>query len=812
MSEHLFSDLRRATRVLLARPSFLLTSVTTLALGICALAAIFSVYDAVLLRPLPYQHAERIVDVSREQPPISHGPVSRQVFAEWRDRGADTFAAFGGYVQATRNLTGGGEAERLEAASVTPGFWQVFSHPIALGRAFDEQAETTNERVVVLSDALWRNRFASTADVVGRDIQLNGESFRVVGVAAPRFAFPRRTQVWVPTWLPSNSNGRGSNFVRVVAQLGDGIEPAVAAQVLSGIAAWEAKTWPDSHTGLAANVRPLRQSLVGKFDQPLAMLLLASALVLLIACANLASLMLARGQARAREFALRRALGADRRGLVRVVLAEAMVIAALGALIGLVAAQPAVHVLMSLAPSLLPVNATPQVDVRVVLVVVIAAVAALAFAGLAPAWRATRVNPADALRGGGRDVSGTQRQGRLRTLLVSGEIALALVLLAGSALLIQSLRHLGEVETGIASAQVLTARVAMPVPAHRPEEGQMDWFNRIKAVNCPRFDALLAQVKALPGVESAGLVDSLPVSGDGGSNGSFVLAGHPVPESEALVEHRFVSPDYFRTLGIPLRGGREFDRHDGGDAGFGGRVLVNQAFVDRYLPGQDAIGQQFSALIDDTPKTIVGVVGNARQFGLERAAQPETYFPARTYPQGELSIVVKVAGDAAALAEPLRRTLHEFAPDMPVFAVHTMDDATAQTTAMRRFNLTLMSVFAGVALALAAIGLYGVIAYAVGQRRREIGVRQALGADSAAIHRLMLASALRMIVPGLAIGLVGALVLGRLIASQLYGVGASDPLTLALAVIILALVALAACAIPTLRAARVPPLEALRDE
>ena len=635
----------------------------------------------------------------------------------------------------------------------------------------------------------------------------------MTGVTAPSFAFPAEAQVWVPTWLPDSTSGRGMNYLSMVAKLAPGVTLAGANQGLAPIAAWEARQFPDNHAGLSAEVRSLQASLTGRIGPPLAMLLAASALVLLIACANLANLMLARGQAREHEYALRRALGADRKAVMRTVLAEAAVIAAIGASFGLFASQPAVNGLMRLAPDLLPATAIPSLDWRVIATVIAAAFAALALAGLAPALRATRADPADTLRGSGHDTGSSRTQSRLRGALVVSEIALALMLLCGSALLIQSLRHLGDVDTGIDPRNVLTARLALSVPPQRPGEQFLDWQQRVQLSLAPRLAAILDRVDALPGATHAGLVDSLPIAGGGGSNGGFTLPGHDIPADQALVEHRFVSPAYFRTLGIPLKAGRLLDAHDAAEPGFGTHVLVNQAFVDRYLGGDgaSAVGLQIDVL-DDTPKTIVGVVGSARQFGLDRAAQPEAYYPAPGWAGGTFSLVVKVHGDALAFAEPLRRALSKLDPGMPVFAVRTMDEATHATTAMRRFNLSLMSVFAAVAVLLAAIGLYGVIAYTVGRRRREIGLRQAIGARGADIQRLMLGAGLRMIAPGLAVGLIGALVLGHVIASQLYKVDTADPLMLAGVTILLALIAFAACAIPTLRASRIAPMEALRDE
>ncbi|MEO7936667.1 MAG: ABC transporter permease [Dokdonella sp.] len=808
----LFDDLRRALRALLARPTFFVTAVATLALGVCALAAIFTVYDAVLLQPLPYANADRIVDIGREQTPIKHGPVSRQVFQEWRERSTGVFDAFGGYNTSTMNLTGAGDAERLTACAVTPDFWNVFSSPIAAGRVWGKDEEAHDERVVVLSNALWRDRFGAKSDIIGRDIILNETSYRVVGVSAADFNFPTDAQVWFPTYLPSNSYPRGSNYLSMVARLRDGTDLVEARQTLDGIAAWEAKTWPDNHHGLRSQVQSLQASLSGRFHQPLAMLLIAALLVLLIACANLANLMLARGQARAHEFALRRALGADASSVARAVLAEALVIAAIGGIVGLLTSQPAVRTLMALAPSLLPRTSIPVVDASVVSVVVIAALLAMLVAGFAPAWRATRADPADALRGSGRDTGG--RNGRLRTWLVSAQIAVALTLLCGSALLIQSLRHLSEVDSGVDSAGVLTARIALPVPALLPGEESTAWISRVKAANSPRIDAILADVAALPGVAEVGMTDTLPVAGiDGIGNGAISLPGHDIPMDQNLADFRFASPDYFASLGIPLHGGRLLNAQDGHDAGLGTHVLVNQSFVDHFLGGNasSALGQQIG-IIDDTMKTIVGVVGNVRQSDLEHDPRPEVYFPARAFPASEMSLILKINGDALAFTDTLRRALKKLAPDMPVFSIRTMDEATRQTTLLRRFNLTLMSIFAGVALLLAAIGMYGVIAYAVGQRRREIGVRQAIGADAHDIHRLMFGAGLRMIVPGIVIGIIGSLALGRVIAAQLYGVNAANPFVLASVAALLFAVALIACAIPTLRAARIPPMEALRNE
>ena len=805
------NDLRHAARALLTRPTFFLTAVLTLTLGIGAVAAIFTVYDAVLLKPLPYANADRIVRITREQPPATMSTISAQAFEEWRDRSRDAFDAMGAFVVETRNLTSAGEAQRLTVYKVTPEFWSVFGQPIALGRAFGDVEETQNERVVVLGDALWRTQFGGDAGVIGRDIELNGEAFRVIGVAAPTFRYPSDAQVWIPTFLPGNTTRtRGMNYLRPVALLHDGVSLAQAKTAMSAITDWQARTYPDHHRGMSAGVIPLRDLLSGDVRQPLHMLLIAAALVLLIACANLANLMLARGQSREQELALRSALGAGHARLVRQVLAESLLIAVVGAAAGLAIAKPAIVALTAFAPDLLPAYNAPAIDLRVIATTTLVALTTLLLFGLLPAWRASQADPLHALQGASRSQTGSRAQVRARAAPVSAEIALALTLLAGASLLIDSLRQLGKVDSGIGSPQVLTASFSISLPAQQPGDVLADWAARAIGQLAPRLDAIEQHLRTLPGVESVALANRLPASGDWGWNSVFSIPGRTV-EDKATAEWRFVSTDYFRTFGIPVEAGRAFTATDGAHSVYPTEVLVNRAFADRYLSGTDPLSQTIT-IFGDEPKRIVGVVANVRQAGLDRPPNTEVYFPVSKSAVGDLVLALKVQGDALAYAEPLRRAMREIAPDVPLYSIRTMDEVTGATTRMRQFNMILMSAFALVATLLAAIGLYGVIAFAVGQRRREIGVRQALGADIAAVYRLMLGTGLRMIVPGLAAGLLGAVALGHLIASQLYGVGAADPLALGGVAALLAFVALAACALPTLRAARIPPMEALRDE
>lgn len=808
----LLDNVRHACRRLLAQPLFFATAVLTLALGIGAVTSIFTVYDAVFLKPLPFKEADRIVRVLRDQPPVSSSPVSPPVFREWQERHGGAFDAFGGWVPQTVSLTGEGEAARLNAYVVTPGYWQVFSQPLALGRAFGDVEENSGERVVVIGEALWRDRFNRSADVIGQEILLNGEAWRVIGVTEAGFRYPADAQLWLPTYLPANTAGRGSNSLAPVARLAAGVDAQQATAAMQAVTQWQAENYPDNHAGLSARVVPLRGLIGSHLQSPMVTLLAAALMVLLIACANLANLMLTRAQGRAQELALRRALGAGTGRLLGDVMSEALIIAAVGAALALAVAPLAVKALLALAPDLLPSYNVPGIDLRAIAITGGVSVATvLAFAWW-PAHRAASVDPVRAMQGASRSQTGSRSQARLRAWLVSSEIALAMMLLVGAGLLIDSLRRLSQVDAGIGEPQsVLAAGIALPVPSMQPGEEFVDWYTRSRAVVGPRLDVITERLAALPGVSSVSVSESLPASGKSGWNGDFDIAGRVLPERR-LVEYRFVNPDYFATFGIPVRAGRVFDDHEGDEAVFPTTALVNEAFVKTYLDGDNALGVQVSTF-DGGAKTIVGVVGDVRQQGLDRPPAPEIYFPARTAPIGDLQVAVKTTGgDALALADSVRRAMTEIAADTPVLSLRTMDAVVADTLSLRRFSMSLSSVFAAVAVVLAVIGLYGVIAWSVGQRRREIGVRQSLGATRAAIHRMVIGDGLRIVVPGLIAGALGALLLGRLVASQLYGVGTSDPVVLAGAALLLAAVAVIACLIPTRRAAKVSPMTALRDD
>ncbi|MBB5206939.1 ABC transporter permease [Chiayiivirga flava] len=812
MLDAIVRDLRLATRNLFAKPGFFIVAVLTLALGIGSVSAIYSVVNGTLLSPLPYPQAERIVRITREQPPYG-GPISRPLLFDWQKGTADVYSAVAGFTGGVLTLTGSGDAERLSAIRVSPEFWTVMDLAPEVGRYFGVDEERANTRVAVLTHALWTQRFGADPAIVGRDIVLDGESYRVTGVTPARFRFPGSAQLFVPTYLPASQLGRDYNSIHVVARLRDGVDAETATAALHTLNLALQKQYPESNTNLTANTVPLPELLTGNVRQPLMVLSGAAALVLLIACANLANLLLIRGNQRQRELAVRSALGAGRRRLVRSVLAEALVIALVGGVLGVALAAVAVPLLLAGAPDLMPSHATPGVDFTVVgLGMGVSACTVLLFS-LWPAWRSAAVAPAGALQEEGRSGSGGRARSRTRSVLVVAEVALSLTLLVGAGLMIASLSRLGQVDDGIDLDPVLTAAIALPAGAQRPDEDFEAAYKRNTIAVGARLDALLERVSALPGVEVAGLTDALPLSGMDNASSNVVLIGRdPVPEGQPQrgVQWRFTSPGYFPALGIRLVAGRLLEEADRNPGGYPTQVLVNETFVKKYLPDVDPVGRQIQFLGDN--KTIVGVVGDVRQMGLDSEPLPEAFMHTANSIHSQFYLVLKVRGDPGALAEPLRRTLKEFDAAMPVFEVRTLAALGAQRNAMRLFNLQLMTIFGGVALLLAAVGLYGTIAYSVAQRRHEFGIRLSLGASGAQLMSQVMKQGMGLVAIGVLAGIAGALALGRVLASQLFGVGAGDPGVLFAAVALLGGIALVACLVPALRASRVHPMTVLRSQ
>jgi predicted permease len=808
------SSLFRALRSLARTPAFAAVAVVTLALAIASIATLFAVVDAVLLKPLPYPGAERIIRIVRDQGTCTDCPISRLALFEWQQQSTAAFEALGAFYGMNATMTGNGTAEQLAAFRVTPEFWDVFKVPALLGRTFTADEDRENRAVAVISYGFWQRRFGGDPAVIGRTFTLNGESQQIVGVMPERFTYPT-ADAWFPAQLASATTDRATAYLNVIARLRAGVPLDQAREALAVIMARQAHDFPKEHEGLNAKLMPLQDRLTSTVKPALSVMFAASAMVVLIACANLANLMLARAQVRRRELAVRSALGASRGRLIWHLTQESAVIAGVGSVLGLGLALVAIRVLPKLAPDLLPDYNPLAIDAGVVAFVAAVAVAALLAFGLAPAWRSARADPAAALQDEARGGAGGRVSARSRAVLVIGEVALSLVLLAGAALLIESSRRLANVDPGVDVDHVITASITLPAIPNKPGESSDDWTARQLAATTPRIDALLERLRAMPELETVAFTDAIPLSGRSNTNGGVKVVGREYPGGDAkmpLVEWRFVSSDYFRTLGLKVLHGRAFAPEDSHGPGITHEVLVNDVFARTFLDGVDPVGREVE-ILGDPPKTIAGVVESARQWGLAKEPTPEVYLPIYDcMVTTELEIVAKTRVAPALAAEPLRRVLRETAPDLPVTQVRTMSQIVSEGNTMRRFFSTLMIVFSGVALVLAMVGLYGLIAYSVAQRRVEIGVRMSLGADRLRVLRMILRQGLVLVGVGLAFGIVGALALSKVLGSLLYGVGPHDPFVLGSVAMVLLVTGAVACAVPALRASRVAPVEALRHD
>jgi predicted permease len=805
------SSLTRALRSLIRTPGFALIAIMTLALAIASIGSLFAVVNAVLLKPLPFPDAERIIRIVRAQGSCGDCPIARLALFDWQQQSTEVFESLGAFTGANITLTGEGDAEQLNAYRVTPEFWDVMNVPPVLGRTFTAAEDRENRALVVISQGFWQRRFGGELGVIGKRLLLNGEPHEIVGVMPAHFSYPGG-DAWLPAQLASATTGRDSNYLSVVARLRTGATLDQAREVMQVVTAREAADFPKEHEALTAKLIRLQERVTGTVRPALTVLFAASAMVLLIACANLAHLMLARAQVRRRELAVRSALGASRRRLLWNLTAEAAVIACVGTVIGLGLALTAISVLPKLAPDLLPAYNPLAIDGSVMAFVAATATIALLAFGLGPAWRYARSDPAAALQDEARAGAGGRASARARAALVVGQVAASLILLVGAALLIESSRRLANVDPTVDVEHILTASVSLPATPNRPRESSTDWLARHFAAATPRIDMLLERLQAMPEIEHVALTDALPLSGRSNTNSTVKVIGREYPAGEAeipLTEWRFVSADYFRTLGLGVVRGRAFTPDDSHASGVTSDVLVNDTFVRIFFQGVDPIGQQLK-VYDDVPKTIIGVVASARQWGLEREPSPEVYFPIYDSFVTDLQVVAKTRVAPASAAEPLRRLLREAAPDLPVTAVRTMEQVVRDGDTMRRFFSTLMIAFSTVAVVLAMVGLYGVIAYSVTQRRVEIGVRMSLGADRKRVLQMILREGLVLVAVGLSLGVVGSLALSTALTALLYGITPHDPVVLAAVASVLLATGALACAVPALRAARVAPVEALR--
>ncbi|HEX5709234.1 MAG TPA: ABC transporter permease [Pyrinomonadaceae bacterium] len=814
--ENLIRDLRYAVRVQRRSPGFTAMAVLTLALGVGANTAIFSVVNAVLLRPLNYREPERLVMVWEELPAVG---VRRDTpapgnFNDWKTQNR-VFEDMAALEYRNYDLTGdGGEPERLFAYGVSTNFFSLLGVGPAEGRDFTpEEGRPGADKVAVISHGLWQRRFGGERAVVGRDVLLNGEKHTIVGVMPRGFQFGTLDMsVWTPfTLTPEQLSNRSIHFLEVVARLKPGVTAAQADADLKAITGRIAAAYPDDAEGLSAEVVPLHEQVAGGVRRPLTMLLVAVAFVLLIACANVGGVLLSRSAARSREIAVRAALGASRWRIVRQLLTESVLLGVAGGLLGSILAVWAFAFLQQLVPAGMRESAVLQLDMRVLgFTLLISLLAGVVF-GLAPALHASRADLNDALKQGGRaGVSKGQR--RLRNSFVVAEVALSLVLLVGAGLLIQTLQRLRGQYSNLQLESVLTLQTQLA--GNRYKES---------ARRAAFYDEVLARVKSLPGVVAVGYTTGVPLVRKGGANGLSLEGRDNGPGAFWNANHRQISPDYFRAMGVEVRQGRAFDERD--DEGATPVVAINETMARAYWPGESALGKRFKAGAPESPEpwlTVVGVVADVRQTGVDTPIKAEMYVPYRQaakhwqtppyslFPPRDLVIRTSVA--PTSLVASVRDAVHDVDPYQPLSSVRTMDEVLGRETAQRRVGMILLTAFAGLALLLSALGIYGVLAYFVVQHTPEIGVRMALGAQRRDVLRLVLGKGMRLALTGVCVGLAGAYALTRLLQSLLFEVKATDPLTFGLIALLLTTVALIACYIPARRATRVDPMVALRYE
>jgi predicted permease len=794
-------DLRYTLRTLRHSPGLAAVAVVTMALAIGSTTAIVSVVHSVLLQPLPFPQAERVValgevdELGRER--VSQASTSYANFADWR-AGSRSFAAMALFAGFEPALTGLGEAERIAAAYTTAGIFEVLGVVPARGRPLLPSDDLPGaERVAVVSDGFWRARLGADPAALERSVVLNGRPFRVVGVLPPGLQPPGELagELWIAN-DPDPRDTRSSRYMRALARLAPEVTVERARAEMRGLSAALALQHPKENGGQTAIVVPLREALVGTARQPLLLLLAAAVVLLLITCANLAGLLLARGLGRRRELAVRQALGEGRARRVRQLLLEGVVLSAAGAVLGLGLARAATRALSFLAPEALPVK-TAALHPAVLATMIGATLVAGVLCGILPALRLGRMS-ATALRES-RGLGGS-RQSAARRALVVGQLGLALALLAAAGLVTRSFAALLEVDPGVRPQGVFVASLNLPA-ARYPAGAEPAFFAR-----------LLEEVRRLPGVESAAATSIVPFGGSWDRiavdvGGQPELSAAERPEGDRYI----VTPDYFATMGVPLHRGRLLAAEDRHDAPL--VAVVDEVFARRLAAYGEPLGLRLKLPARDGWATVVGVVGHVKHYGLEATSGGQIYMSHAQYPWRWMSVVVKTgAGEPLALQPAVRGLVRELDPEQPVFGAATLQGLIERGTAGRRYLLRLVAAFAAAALLLAAVGLYGVMAHDVWRRRRELGIRMALGARPRDALRLVLAEGLRLTAAGAALGLLGAILGGRLLRGLLFGVSASDPATFVAILLVLSAAALVACGLPAARAARVDPARVLRAE
>ena len=794
-------DLKYGLSTMRRSPGFAAVAVLTLALGIGANTAIFSVVNAVLLRPLPYRDPARLVTVLHD----GWKPVAPANFFDWREQ-SSSFESVAAAQLWSLTMTGQGQPEQLELLQTSAEMFRVLGVDAALGRTFASgEDQPGREHVVVLSHGFWLRRFGGAPNVVGQQVALDGEPYTIVGVMPPEFQFApfwaTHAEAWVPLNLGQRVNDRRGQSLRVFARLKPGVSLEQAQAEMETINRRLAEQHPRENEGLTVSVDPLHEKVVGKSRPALLIILGAVGFVLLIACANVANLMLAKSALRQREIAVRIALGAGRWRVARQLLTESLILSLAGGGAGLLLASWSNTALASLGPDTLPRVHTASLDVSVLLFTLgLSLVVGLLF-GLAPALRSTKTDLSESLKSR-EGLARGRRHERVRQLLVVGEVAVSLVLLVGGGLMMRSFLRLTSVDPGFDPHGVTTATVRLAGPRYATDEQRAAFFQR-----------LTTQLGSLPSVKSASAINHIPLGGDVWTFG-FTVEGRPVPpESQRpSAVYRVVRPDYFRTMGAVLLKGRDFTERD--DATSTGVVIVNDALARRQWPGEDPLGKRITVNSEGTKtREVIGVVRDLKQGEWASEPQPEMYLPhLQAASPRSMTLVLRTTSNELEVGPEIRREVWAIDKDLPISQVTSMDDVVSESVAQQRFNALLIGLFAATALILAAVGVYGVMSHAVAQRTHEIGVRMALGARGRDVLGMIIRQGLVLTLIGLAVGVAGALALMRVMNSLLYGVSATDPLVFGGVVLTLMLSALLACYVPARRATKVDPLIALRHD
>jgi putative ABC transport system permease protein len=807
MIADLWQDLRYGARMLRKNPGFTLLAVFTLALGIGANTAIFSVVDGLLLRPLPYREPERLVLLSHTGRRARRNTISYPNFSDWRER-AQSFEGMASVRNESFNLTGVDRPVQLRGRMVNWNFFRLLGVQPQIGRLFVEADDRYGAaRTVLLSHGMWREKFGGDKGVIGKQLLLNGESHEVIGVLPQGFEYFRTDDVYVPTDLfikpQTGMTDRGTSLggMFALARLKPGVTLAQASREMAELAAQLEREYPAVNSGKTAQAEALQEVMAENVRQSLWVLLGAVGFILLIACTNVANLLLVRAAERQQEIALRLALGAGRWRIVRQLLSESLLLALLGGVFGVVVGRWMLDGLLALAPTNIPQLSRVSLNLSVLLFTLGVAALTSLLCGLLPAWQAARTDLHATLKEGGRSSAGAARAVIRKTLLVT-EVALALVLLVGAGLLVRSMQRVLSIDPGFDPENLLTMRVMLPNDAYP--------LPRLQTF----YEESLKRIGALPGVRGAALTISLPIDGSFWDTG-FLAADKPLPPRVDLpvAAAMPVTPNYFELMGIRLLKGRSFTAADTAQTPH--VSVINESFARRIWPGEDPLGKRFRLGLPESQlpwREVVGLVADVKLNGVERNTPMQAYFPFAQEAWSNFSIVVRTTGEPLLLAGNVERTIHTIDKDLPVFALRSMDQLLGNALAARWLTLTVLASFAGLALLLAVVGIYGVITYSVRQRTHELGIRMALGAQAGDVLKLILAQGLRLALLGVVLGLGAAVALTRWMESLLFEVRPTDPLTFALIALVLLLVALVACWLPARRATKVDPLVALRCE